>query len=95
MEKAQRMIRNELPEVLQDRLEDFETQYGQTSGKLALAMELITDAEIAAGHLTVYCRNGLDPRKPHPDLESLQRHIHVIRALIKEAFRAERGAPKE
>lgn len=79
-----------LPENIREKLEDLETQYGPMSGKLALAMDLMSDAEISAGQLSIYCRNGLDPRKPHPDLEQLQLCVAVVRQLVKEAFREER-----
>jgi hypothetical protein len=81
--------RNELPEPILDKLEDFEQQYGALRGKLALAMELMVDAEVAAGHLRVYCRSGLDSRKAHPDLEALQLHLAAVRMLVKDAFRAD------
>jgi hypothetical protein len=74
-------------EALYEKLEDMETQYGSQAGKLAMAMDLITDAEISAGQLSVYCKNSMDPRRPHPDLENLQKYITAVRALIKEAFR--------
>jgi hypothetical protein len=83
------MHRSELPEPIREKLEDFEVQYGQTRGKLALAMDLMVDAEVSAGQLRVYCRSGLDPRKTHPDLEALQRSISAVRMLIKDAFRAD------
>ncbi len=83
----------DLPEALKEKLEDLETQYGTMAGKLALAMDLMSDAEIAAGLLSVYCRNGLDPKKPHPDLEDLQRNIATVRTLVKEAFRDHRSRP--
>ena len=76
-----------LSEELVDKLEDMETQYGPMAGKLAMAMDLITDAEISAGQLSVYCRHGLDASKTHPDLENLQKYIIVVRQLIKNAFR--------
>ncbi|MBI1292509.1 hypothetical protein GC173_14920 [bacterium] len=86
------MNRSDLPEALIDKLEDFEQQYGQTRGKLALAMDLMVDAEVSAGQLRVYCRSGLDARKAHPDLESLQLSIAAVRMLIKDAFRAKEDA---
>lgn len=77
----------QFPESVRERLEDMETQYGAMAGKIALAMDLITDAEISAGQLSVYCRNGLNPAKPHPDLEDLQTRIKAVRTLLKGAFR--------
>lgn len=80
-----------MPEKMREHLEDLQTQYGPANGKLAMAMDLLSDAEITAGQLTVYCRNGLDPRKPHPDLESLQLYVRAIRVLVREAFRERRA----
>ena len=85
------ITREQLDETLTEKLEDMEFQYGALAGKLAMAMDLVNDAEITSGMLQLFCRNGLDPRRPHPDLENLQKTIGVIRMLIKEAFREEQA----
>ncbi len=81
----------DIPEELSEKLDDFEFQYGSQAGKLALAMDLISDAEIASGMLAVYCRNGLDPSRPRPDVEQLQNTVRTVRTLVKAAFREERA----
>ena len=75
------------PAKVQDRLEDFEFQYGPLKGKLALAMDLVSDAEITAGQLGLYCRDGLRPERVHPDVEQLQLFLRAVRQLVKDAFR--------
>lgn len=80
-----------LPPDLREKLEDMETQYGPTAGKLAMAMDLMTEAEIAAGQLAIYCRNSMNPSKPHPDLEQVQACVKAVRQLVKGAFREERA----
>lgn len=82
-----------IPPDLQEKLEDFECQYGPARGKLALAMDLLTDAQVAAGQLTIYCRAGMDVRKPHPDLVLLQRQLDAIQHLVKSAFRDGKAPP--
>lgn len=78
----------------EEKLEDLIMQYGPVGGKLAAVMDLMSDAEISAGMLRVYCRNSLDPRKPHPDLEELEQSLRTARDLLKEAFREDReGTP--
>lgn len=76
-----------LPPNMRRQLEDMEVQYGPARGKLALAMDLMSDAEISAGQLALYCRNTLQPNKTHPDVEQLQLALRVVRQLVKEAFR--------
>jgi hypothetical protein len=88
------MEREQLPEPVLEKLEDFEQQYGATGGKLALAMELMVDAQVSAGQLAVFCRSGLDARRAHPDLEALQRQIAAVRALVRDAFRSEQERKK-
>lgn len=78
------------PPKMQDQLEDFEFQYGAAKGKLALAIDLASEAEIATGQLAVYCRDGLNPQKPHPDVEQVQLYVRAIRQLVKDAFREEK-----
>ena len=80
-----------LDESTREKLDDFEFQYGALAGKLALAMDMLSDAQIAAGQLAIYCRNGLQPGRPHPDVVVLQRSIEVVRTVVKEAFREERA----
>ena len=72
-----------MDEKLRDKLEDMETQYGSIGGKLAFVMDLISDAEILAGQHGVYCRNGIDGRRMHPDLENLLLNIRAVRSLVK------------
>ena len=81
-----------LPQDYQEKLEDFQFQYGEGAGRLALAMELLVDAEVSAGQLGIYCRHGLQPNKVHPDLELLQRQLTAIRSLVKEAYNTDRAA---
>lgn len=76
-----------LPPKLQNQLEDFEFQYGPVKGKLALAMDLASEAEIAAGNLALFCRDGINPQKPHPDVEQVQLFLRAVRQLVKDAFR--------
>ena len=84
-----------LPPDYREKLEDFETQYGALAGKLALAMDLISDAEITAGQLALYCPNSLNPKQPHPDVQLLQRQVNAVRGLVKEAFREEQRRKEE
>ncbi|MCC6547559.1 hypothetical protein IT570_10365 [Candidatus Sumerlaeota bacterium] len=81
---------NRLDEGTREKLDDFEFQYGPLAGKLALAMDLLSDAQIAAGQLAVYCRNSMQPGRPHPDVVVLQQNIEVVRTVVKGAFREER-----
>lgn len=85
------MNREDLPEPVLEKLENMEFQYGGLAGKLAMAMDLSSDAEISAGLLAVFCHNNLDPRRPHPDLEALLANVRAIRMLVKEAFREEQA----
>jgi hypothetical protein len=78
----------EVPLYLQDKLEDFQCQYGDGRGRLALAMDLLADAEIAAGQLGLYCRDGMSRGRPHPDRVQLQQLLGVVRLLVRDAFRA-------
>lgn len=89
------MERHQLPEELRDKLEDFETQYGDAAGKLALAMDLMTDAEIAAANLRIYCRSALDARRGHPDLESVITHLAAVKMLVREAFHSDRDKRRQ
>ena len=58
--------------MLEDRREDlerYEFQMGAERGKLALALDLLTDALVLVGQHGVYCQSARQAGKPAMDIQ--------------------------
>jgi hypothetical protein len=52
-----------------DRLDDYQTMYGPEAGRLALALDRLTDVMSQLGQHKVYCRVEKGPRTGLPPLD--------------------------
>src|SRR5271156_3040295 len=76
-----------------DELEHYETMMGPHRGRLAVSLDLLTNALILVGQHGVYCHTNRDPNVPVMDIRIVQAEIGKAKALIQsvmEAMRAER-----
>ena len=76
-----------------DELEHYETMMGPHRGRLAVSLDLLTNALILVGQHGVYCHTNRDPNVPVMDIRIIQAEIGKAKALIQsvmEAMRAER-----
>jgi hypothetical protein len=76
-----------------DELEHYETMMGPHRGRLAVSLDLLTNALILVGQHGVYCHTNRDPNLPVMDIRIIQAEIGKAKALIQsvmEAMRAER-----
>ena len=64
-------------------LERFEFMMGQERGRLAVALDLLTDALILVGQHGVYCASARNPQKPAMDLEAVMGGIGGAKELIQ------------
>jgi hypothetical protein len=74
-------------------LERYEFMMGAERGRLAVAMDLLTDALIMVGQHGVYCASSRNPSKPALDLQAVLAGIEGAKALIQsvmEEIRAQR-----
>ena len=77
----------------QDELEHYETMMGPHRGRLAVSLDLLTNALILVGQHGVYCHTNRDPDVPVMDIRIIQAEIGKAKELIQsvmEAMRAER-----
>ncbi|HYO81634.1 MAG TPA: hypothetical protein VES20_09550 [Bryobacteraceae bacterium] len=65
-----------------EELERLELQMGVPRGRLALALDLLTDAMILAGQHGVYCQSARQPGKPAMDIQTIVRGIDDAKDLI-------------
>jgi hypothetical protein len=76
-----------------DELEHYETMMGPHRGRLAVSLDLLTNALVLVGQHGVYCHTNRDPDVPVMDIRIIQAEINKAKELIQsvmEAMRAER-----
>jgi hypothetical protein len=76
-----------------DELEHYETMMGPHRGRLAVSLDLLTNALILVGQHGVYCHTNRDPDVPVMDIRIIQAEIGKAKELIQsvmEAMRIER-----
>jgi hypothetical protein len=76
-----------------DELEHYETMMGPQRGRLAVSLDLLTNALILVGQHGVYCHTNRDANVPVMDIRIIQAEIGKAKQLIQsvmEAMRAER-----
>ncbi len=78
-----------------EELERHEFMMGPARGRLAVSLDMLTDALILIGQHGVYCTSGRNPSKPALDLETVLSEITGAKELIQsvmEEIRAEKAA---
>ena len=79
-------------------LEKYEFMMGAERGRLAVALDLLTDSLILTGQHGVYCISNRNPSKPRLDLQAVLAGIEGAKELTQsvmanlEAMRRERDA---
>ena len=75
-----------------DALEVHETMMGSTSGRLAVALDLLTDALAMVGQHGVYCQSTRLPGKPALDIAFVVEQIGDAKELLQSVLEANRPA---
>ncbi|MGA2807888.1 MAG: hypothetical protein ABSE87_07110 [Terracidiphilus sp.] len=78
-------------------LERHEFMMGLERGRLAVALDLLTDSLIMVGQHGVYCASSRNPAKPALDLQAVLAGMEGAKALIQsvmEELRAKREAER-
>jgi hypothetical protein len=79
-------------------LERHEFMMGLERGRLAVALDLLTDSLILVGQHGVYCTSSRNPSRPALDLEAVLGGMEGAKALIQsvmEELRIKREGPRE
>jgi hypothetical protein len=69
-----------------DELERYEFMMGTERGRLAVAMDLLTDSLIMVGQHGVYCASTRNPSKPALDLQAVLTGIEGAKSLIQSVM---------
>ena len=75
-----------------DALEVHETMMGSTSGRLAVALDLLTDALAMVGQHGVYCQSTRVPGKPALDIAFVVEQIGDAKELLQSVLELNRPA---
>ncbi len=75
-------------------LEQHEFMMGVERGRLAVALDLLTDSLILVGQHGVYCASSRNPAKPALDLQAVLQGLEGAKTLIQsvmEELQTQRG----
>ena len=78
-----------------EELGHYETMMGPHRGKLAVTLDLLTNALVLVGQHNVYCHSTSNPTMPKMDVRIINGEITKAKELIQsvmEGLRAERDA---
>jgi len=75
-----------------DALEAHETMMGSASGRLAVALDLLTDALAMVGQHGVYCQSTRLPGKPALDIAFVVEQIGDAKELLQSVLELNRSA---
>ena len=79
-------------------LERFEFMMGVERGRLAVALDLLTDSLILVGQHGVYCASSRNPAKPALDLQAVLAGMEGAKTLnqsVMEELRAQKAGNRE
>jgi len=74
--------------------ERYEFQMGPVRGRLATALDILTDALTLVGQHGVYCRSPRNPQQPSMDVRLILQQIEDSKGLVIEAMDALAPAKK-
>jgi hypothetical protein len=66
--------------------ERYEFQMGPIRGRLATALDILTDALTLVGQHGVYCRSQRQPQQPSLDIRLILQQIEDSKGLVIEAM---------
>jgi len=70
----------------QEELEHYETMMGVPRGRLAVTMDLVTDAMALVGQHGVYCQSQRWPGKPVMDIQIIMKSLTGAKELIQSVM---------
>ena len=67
-------------------LEEYEFRMGLERGRLAVTLDLLTDAMVLVGQHGVYCQSARQPGKPAMDVQLIDRSLADAKELINSVM---------
>jgi hypothetical protein len=78
-----------------NELEQHEFMMGRERGRLAVALDMLTDSLILIGQHGVYCNSSRNPSKPALDLQAVLSGMEGAKELIKSVMEEIRKSRQE
>ncbi len=69
-----------------EELERYEMQMGVARGRLALALDLLTDALVLVGQHGVYCQSARQAGKPKMDIQAILKGLTDSKELVADVM---------
>ena len=69
-----------------DELEQHEFMMGVPRGRLAVTLDILTDALVLVGQHGVYCQSARQPGKPALDIQTITRSLSDAKELISSVM---------
>jgi hypothetical protein len=69
-----------------EELEHYETMMGVPRGRLAVTMDMITDAMALVGQHGVYCQSARWPGRPVMDIQLIMRNLTGAKELMQSVM---------
>ncbi len=69
-----------------EELEKHEFMMGPARGRLAVTLDVLTDALILVGQHGVYCQSARQPGKPAMDIQIILKSINDAKELISDVM---------
>jgi hypothetical protein len=69
-----------------EELEHYETMMGPSRGRLAVTLDLLTNAMVLVGQHGVYCQSSRRPGEPAMDIKIITREIQNAKELIQSVM---------
>ena len=69
-----------------DELEHYETMMGPARGRLAVTLDLVTNAMVLVGQHAVYCRSVKFPEQPAMDIRGITKELTDAKQLIQSVM---------
>ncbi len=71
---------------LRDELDKHEFMFGVPRGRLAVALDLLTDALVLVGQHGVYCQSSRQPGRPAMDIQLISKALVDAKELVGSAM---------
>ena len=84
------------PSVFSDHkeaLERAEFEMGAEAGRMAVTLDLLTDALVLVMQHAVYCQSVRQPGKPTMDIQAVSQNIEQAKELVQSVMGALRARP--
>lgn len=70
-----------------EELEKHEFMMGTERGRLAITLDLLTDALVLVGQHGVYCQSSRQPGKPAMDIQTISKCLTDAKQLVSDVMK--------